>query len=158
MNRGPVSVLCACIIHPHECIWIWRRKYLAVFHDNFLWYDIKKAAAFCITVMSRGHLDVWIITSLRMWGFVLHVEHMSCFITNCGQHQRLIRSRSSMILYALPGKTLPDNMLSLSLELFPKVCSSRLLFPVILCYSYHLPIPSSGWVVIAACGSISVWG
>ena len=23
----------------------------------------------------------------RIWGYVLHVEHVSCAITNCGKHQ-----------------------------------------------------------------------
>ena len=27
--------------------------------------------------------DVWIIPSFRIWGYVLHVEHISCVITNC---------------------------------------------------------------------------
>ena len=36
--------------------------------------------------------DVWIITSFRIMGYVLHVEHISCVITNCGQHQWVILS------------------------------------------------------------------
>ena len=28
--------------------------------------------------------DVWIIPSFRIWGYVLHIEHISCVITNCG--------------------------------------------------------------------------
>ena len=34
--------------------------------------------------------DVWIIPSFRIWDYVLHVEHVSCVITNCGQHQCVI--------------------------------------------------------------------
>ena len=30
--------------------------------------------------------DVWIIPSFQIWGYVLHVEHISCVITNCDQH------------------------------------------------------------------------
>ena len=28
--------------------------------------------------------DVWIIPSFPIWDYVLHVEHISCVITNCG--------------------------------------------------------------------------
>ena len=30
--------------------------------------------------------DTWIIPSFRIWGYVLHAEHISCVIMNCGQH------------------------------------------------------------------------
>ena len=33
---------------------------------------------------------VWIIPSFWIWNYVLHVEHVSCVITNCGQHQWVI--------------------------------------------------------------------
>ena len=36
--------------------------------------------------------DVWIILPFRIWGYMLHVEHISCVITNCGQHQWVILS------------------------------------------------------------------
>ena len=39
---------------------------------NFLW--------------SQATGDVWIIPSFQIWGYVLHVVHISCVITNCGQH------------------------------------------------------------------------
>ena len=28
--------------------------------------------------------DVWIIPSFQIWGHMLHVDHISCVITNCG--------------------------------------------------------------------------
>ena len=31
--------------------------------------------------------DFWIIPSFQIWGYLLHVAHISCVITNCGQHQ-----------------------------------------------------------------------
>ena len=40
--------------------------------------------------------DVWIISSFRIWGYVLHVEHISCVITNCGQHEWVIPSHFSI--------------------------------------------------------------
>ena len=42
--------------------------------------------------------DVWIIPSFRIWGYVLHVEHISCVITNCGQLQWAIPSLFSIAL------------------------------------------------------------
>ena len=42
--------------------------------------------------------DVWIIPSFRIWGYVLHVEHILCVITNCGQHQWAIPSLFSIAL------------------------------------------------------------
>ena len=38
--------------------------------------------------------DIWIIPSFRIWYYVLHFEHVSCVITNCGQHQWVIPSLS----------------------------------------------------------------
>ena len=40
--------------------------------------------------------DVWIIPSFRIWDYVLHVEHVSCVITNCGQHQAFSSLNSSL--------------------------------------------------------------
>ena len=45
--------------------------------------------------------DVWIIPSCRIWDYVLLVVHISCIITNCGQHQRVIPSPLSIALKAL---------------------------------------------------------
>ena len=42
--------------------------------------------------------DVWIIPSFRIWDWVLHIEHVSCVITNCGQHQWVIPSPLSITL------------------------------------------------------------
>ena len=36
--------------------------------------------------------DVRIIPSFQIWGYELHVEHISCVFTNCGQHQIVIPS------------------------------------------------------------------
>ena len=37
--------------------------------------------------------NVWIIPSFRIWSYVLHVYHISCAITNCGQCQGVVPSR-----------------------------------------------------------------
>ena len=41
---------------------------------------------------------VWIIPSFRVWIYVLHVEHITCVITNFGQHQWDIPSLFSIAL------------------------------------------------------------
>ena len=51
-------------------------------------YDILPGAS------SSGHIgDVWIVPSIRIWGYVLQVEHIPSVITNCGQRQWAIPSR-----------------------------------------------------------------
>ena len=42
--------------------------------------------------------DVWIIPSFRIWGYVLHVEHISYVVTNCGQLHWAIPSLFSIAL------------------------------------------------------------
>ena len=70
--------------------------------------------------------DVWIIPYFRIWGYVLHVEHISCVITNCGQHQWVLPSSLSKALRALLGENNTRKWLSLSLDL----CFKILLFQV----------------------------
>ena len=52
--------------------------------------------SFNLSMAATG--DVWIIPSFRIWGYVLHVEHISCVITNCGQLQWVIPSLFSIAL------------------------------------------------------------
>ena len=75
--------------------------------------------------------DVWSIPSVRIWGYVLHVEHISL---NCGQHQWVTPSPLSVATYALLEVNITRKLLSLSLDLFFKV----LLFRVIFLYSFLL--------------------
>ena len=42
--------------------------------------------------------DVWIIPSFRIWSYLLHVEHISCVMKNCGQHQWVAPSLFSVAL------------------------------------------------------------
>ena len=58
--------------------------------------------SFRLSMAATG--DVWIIPSFRIWGYVLHVEHISCVITNCGQLQWAIPSLFSIALHALLEK------------------------------------------------------
>ena len=59
--------------------------------------------------------------SFWIWGYLLHVEHVSCVISNCGQHQ-----------------SHPFSSLDTSIGFF-KICSSGLLSWYILFYSYISP-------------------
>ena len=62
--------------------------------------------------------DVWIIPSFRIWCYGLHVEHISCVITNCGQHQWAIPSLISIALWAWLEENITRKLLYLSLDLF----------------------------------------
>ena len=41
--------------------------------------------------------DVWIIPSCQIWDYVLHVEHVSCVVINCGKQQWVIPSLSTAL-------------------------------------------------------------
>ena len=99
--------------------------------------------------------DVWIIPSFRIWDYVLHFEHVSCVITNGGQHQWVIPSPFSTALKALLEENITRKLLSLSLDLFFKILLFHVTF-LIFFLSLSFFILSSGWFVIAICGSISV--
>ena len=66
--------------------------------------------------------DVWITSSFRIWDYVLHVEHVSCVIKNCGQHHWVIPSPLNSSLGLTGGKhyqkiTIP--ILDLFLKILP---------------------------------------
>ena len=91
--------------------------------------------------------DGWIIPSFQIWDYVLHVEHISCVFTNCGQHQRAILSLEE------------KHYQKISIPIFRDVLQNFAIpgyFPHILFYCYLFSLLSSGWFVIAVCGSISV--
>ena len=81
---------------------------------------------------------VWIIPPFQIWGDVLYVTHISCVITNCGQHQWAILSLFSIALEALLDENISRKLLLLSLDLFFII----LLFQVtyILFYRYFLSL------------------
>ena len=74
------------------------------------WRDARGWRSFSWVVATFSHVggsfnllraatgDVWMIPSFRIWGDVLHVEHISCVITNCGQHHWAIPSVFSVAL------------------------------------------------------------
>ena len=101
------------------------------------------------------HRDVWIIPSCRIWDYALHVEHVSCVITNCGQHQCHPLSSLNYSLDFAGGKyyqkiTIPIFRLVLQNFAIPDC------FPCILFYHYRFSFLSSGWFIIAVCGFISI--
>ena len=67
-------------------------------------WGLSKVVATCSHVGGSFNLfmattgDDWIIPSFQIWNYVLHVEHISCVITTCGQHQWVIPSPLSIAL------------------------------------------------------------
>ena len=83
-------------------------------------------ASTCLFMATTG--DVWIIQSFQIWGHVLHVEHMACVITNCGQHQWVILFPLSIALWSLQEENTTGNLLSPSLDLFFKILLFQITF------------------------------
>ena len=71
---------------------------------------------------------VLMIPSFRIWSYLLHVEHISCVIMNCGQHHWAIPSLFSITLEALLEENITRKLLS---------CY----FPYILFYRYLFSLP-----------------
>ena len=76
--------------------------------------------------------DVWVIPSFRIWAYVLHVEHISYVITNCGQHQRVIPSPLSIARYALLEESTTRKLISPSIDLFFKILLFQVVFLIIV--------------------------
>ena len=91
--------------------------------------------------------DGWIIPSFQIWEYVLHVEHISCVFMNCGQHQRAILSLEEKHYQKITIPIFRDVLQNFAIPGY---------FPHILFYCYLFSLLSSGWFVIAVCGSISV--
>ena len=111
-------------------------------------------ASFNLFMATTG--DFWIIPSFRIWGYGLHVEHISCVLTNCGQQQRVIPF--SFLNYSL-GLTGGKYYHKITIPVFRVVLQNFAIscyFPYILFYSCILSLLSYGWFVIAECGSVSV--
>ena len=82
---------------------------------------------------------VWIIPSFRIWDYVLHVEHVSCVITNCGQHQWVIPSPLSIALEALLEENTTRKLLSLTLDLYSKILLFRVACLIIFSIAIFSP-------------------
>ena len=83
--------------------------------------------------------DVWIIPSFWIWDYVLHVEHISRVITNCGQHQWVIPSPLSIALKALLEENTTRKLLSLSLDLFFKILLFQVAFLIFFSIAIFSP-------------------
>ena len=77
----------------------------------------------------------WIIPYFRIWDYVLHVEHVSCVITNCGQHPWVIPSPLSIALKALLEENTTRKLRSISLLVLQNF-AIPVCFPYILFYLY----------------------
>ena len=75
--------------------------------------------------------DVWIIPYLPIWGNMLNVEHVSCVITDCCQHQWVITPYLFMSCWS---KTLSEN--HYLKNCFSKFGPSRLLSLYSFCYLF----------------------
>ena len=53
-----------------------------------------------LIILSTTTRDVWITPSFQIWGYVLHIDHVICVITNCDQHQWIIPSPLSIAVAA----------------------------------------------------------
>ena len=98
---------------------------------------------------------VWMISSFQIWDYVLHVEHFSCVITDCGQHQWVIPSLLNSSLGFAGGKHLQEITIPIFRHVFKNFAIPDW-FPYILFHHYLFSLLSSGWFVIAVCGSVSV--
>ena len=94
----PVHPSVRLSVHPSEFSWL-------LF--NMLWGINFKLDIFSIFLRGRELRTmwppstiwyVWIIPFFRIWGYVQHVEYVSCVITNYSQHQWVIPSPLSVAL------------------------------------------------------------
>ena len=122
--------------------------------DFLMWWPPSTMWADPLIYLWPSTGDVWIIPPLWIWDYVLHV---SCVITNCGQHQWAIPSPLNSSLGFAGGKH-NQKLLSLSLDLFFKILLFQVAFLTFFSIAIFSPYFFSAWFLIAVCGSISVQG
>ena len=83
--------------------------------------------------------DVWINPPFWIWDYVLHVGHVSCVITNCGQHQWVIPSPLSIALKAFLEENPTRKLLSLSSDLFFKSLLFQVAFLIFVSITIFSP-------------------
>ena len=81
---------------------------------------------------------LWLHWNFRIWGYVLYVKHISCAITNCGQHQRAIPPPFSIVLEDLLGVNITRKLISLTLDLFFKFLLSQVTFLILFSIDFLL--------------------
>ena len=105
-----IILLSFCTSPSFVYTWIAFSKVVATFNHV--------CGSFDLFMATTGH--VWIVPSFRISGYVLYVEHISCVITNCGQHQWVIPALFSIAFEALLEENITRKLLSLSLDLIFK--------------------------------------
>ena len=118
-------------------------------HFYFLWVGVGGFPKVVATFNHVGRFfnlfmattgDVWLTPSFRI---VLHVEHISCVITNCGQHQWVTPSPLSIVLQALLEEN-TTRELSLSLDFSFKIVLFQvtvlIFFSIAIFSPYFLPV------------------
>ena len=97
----------------------------------------------------------WIIPSSRIWDYVLHVEQISCAITNWPTSVSQPFSSLNSSLGFAGGKHHQKIIIPIFRLIFQNFAIPGC-FPHIIFYCYIFSLLSSGWFVIAVCYSISV--
>ena len=133
-------------------IWItWKYICLYIIKESRTqnWFCLIGSTAQCrFLLFTATTRHIWTFPSFLIWGYALLVEHISCVITNYGEHNQHP--------LGLAGGTSPENILSLYFELSSKI----LLFQVALLIFSAIPIIACDFLtfgfIIAACISSSV--
>ena len=81
----------------------------------------------------------WIIPSFRILGNVLHTEHISCVIMNCGQYQWAIPSLFSIALEAILEENITRKLLSQYLDSFFKILIFQVTFLIFFSMAIFSP-------------------
>ena len=98
--------------------------------------------------------DVWIIPSFRIWGYMLHVEHIvssQLWPVSVSHPFSFINSSLGIV----GGKHNQKSIIPVFRVVLQNFAYAGF-FPNILFYRYVISLLSSGWFVIAVCGSVSV--
>ena len=108
--------------------------------DTFLrWWPPSTMWAGPLIFLWGHHVGCLNNPSFRIWGFVMYVEHISCVITNCDQHQWAIPSLFSIALDALLKENITRKLLSLFLDLFSKILLFNVIFLILFSIAVFSP-------------------
>ena len=105
---------------------------IMIYMDTILCKTMGCHISWSFIYLSSTTVDVWMIPSFQMWGYMLHVEHISCVITNCGQHQGVIPSPFSIALKPGWRKTLLENYFPIFFYLFCNILLFQVTF--LICF------------------------
>ena len=123
-----------CYVTITDCSHVSLDIFLSEWGAFLRWWPLSTIVGGSFNLFLATTGDVWIIPSFRIWDYVMHVEHVSCVITNCGQHQWVIPS-----LWALLEENTSRKLLSLSLDLFFKILLFQVAFLILGLYGLHGP-------------------